>query len=167
MPVRRNKSVLVSVFVVGCAVLAAAGAFWNWSLSSKFGRAAIPVGNGVTVYAVRESWGLGSEQLSITRNPDGCIPADSAIDYVFRNPGDDSVLYKATDDGLTLYDYPFNRIMSEPDHPWPFKVTVSRSKDPFYDEVRSAPAKFGATLTKIPLNETCWKNIFRRSNSFR
>jgi hypothetical protein len=167
MPVRRNKFVLVSVFMVGCAILAAVGAWWNWSLSSRFGRVAIPVGDGLTVYAVRESWGLSSEQLSLTRNPDGCTPADSANDYIFRNPSDNSVLYKATDHGLTLYDYPFNRIMSEPDHSWPFKVTVSRSKDPFYDEVRSDPAKYGATLTKIPLNETCWKNIFRRSNSLR
>jgi hypothetical protein len=158
---------LFSAFVIGCAALAVAGAFWNWSLSSKFGRVTISLGDGLTVFAVRESWGLSSEQLSITRNPDGCVPADPANDYIFRNPADTSVLYKATDRGLILYDYPFNRIMVEPNHPWPFKVEVSRSKDPFYDEVRANPGKYGATLTKIPLNETCWRNIFRRSNSLR
>jgi hypothetical protein len=141
---------------------------WNWSLSSKFGRVAIPLRSGVTVYAVRESWGLGSEQLSITRNPDGCVPADPTKDYIFRNPADASLLYAVTGDGLTIFDYPFNRIVEEPSKPWnDVKVTLSRSKEPFYDDVHANPSQYGAVRTQIPLNETCWSNIFRRSNSFR
>jgi hypothetical protein len=159
---------LLSLLGLACVGAALLAALWNWSMSSKFGRVAIPLASGSTVYAVRESWGLGSEQLSITRNPDGCVPADPANDYVFRNPADDSVLYKVVGDGLIIYDYPFNRIVEEPTHPWTeIKVIVSRTKDPFYDDVHADPAKYEATRTAIPLNETCWRNIFRRSNSLR
>jgi hypothetical protein len=168
MPVRINKPIIVTVLVLCGVAVGALAALWNWSLSSKFGRIAISLRDGSTIYAVRESWGLSSEQLSITRNPDGCVPADPANDYVFRNPADTSVLYAVTSDGLTIYDYPFNRIVEEPTDPWQnIKVTVSRSKDPFYDDVRANPSKYGSVLTKIPLNEACWRNIFRRSNSLR
>jgi len=163
-----HRRMLLSGLLFLVIVASTAVALWNWSLSSKFGRVAIPLSNGTIVYAVRESWGLGSEKLSITRNPDGCIPADPENDYIFRNPADTSVLYRVADDGLVIYDYPFNRLLTEPAHPWPnVKVAVSRSKDPFYDDVHADPAKYGAKLTTIPLNESCWMNIFRRSNSLR
>jgi hypothetical protein len=168
MPVRINRPLLLCVLVLCCVGIATLAALWNWSLSSKFGRVAISLPNGSTIYAVRESWGLSSEQLSITRNPDGCVPADPANDYVLKNPADTSVLYRVAADGLTIYDLPFNRVVDEPTHPWPnIKVTMSRTKDPLYDDVRADPEKYGATLTKIPLNEPCWRNIFRRSNSLR
>jgi hypothetical protein len=168
MPVRINKPLLFSVLVLCGVAVVTLAALWNWSLSSKFGKIAIPLQDGSTIHAVRESWGLSSEQLSLTRNPDGCIPADSSNDYVYRNPADAMVLYAVTANGLTIFDYPFNHVVEEPTRPWPnIKVTMSRSKYPFYDEVHAAPQQFGAALTKIPLNETCWRNIFRRSNSLR
>jgi hypothetical protein len=168
MLVRIDKPITVTVLMLCGVAVVVLAVLWNWSLSSKFGRIAIPLRDGSTIYAVRESWGLSSEQLSITRNPDGCVPANPAKDYIFRNPADTSVVYAVTADGLTIYDYPFNRIVEEPTDPWQnIKVTVSRSKDPFYDDVRANPSKYGGALTKIPLNETCWRNIFRRSNSLR
>lgn len=168
MPVRISKRVLTSILtLLGISIIAVA-ALANWSLSSKFGKVEIPLRDGSKIYAIRESWGLSSEQLSLTRNPDGCIPADAANDYVYRNPSDNSLLYSVTPDGIVLYDYPFSPILSEPTNTWTnIKVTVSRSKTPFYDDVHADPQKYGATLAKIPLNETCWRNIFRRANSLR
>lgn len=76
MPPRTNRSVVFAIFLPCFAGVMILLGLWNWSLSSKFGKIAIPLRNGTTVYAIRESWGLGSEKLSITRNPDGCVPSD-------------------------------------------------------------------------------------------
>jgi hypothetical protein len=136
------------------------------SQSSSFGRINITMQSGSAVYAMRESWGLGSEKLWFTQSSDGCSVADSKRDYIFENPADETVLYAVTPQGLTIFDLPFNHLVEEPTHDWnDVRVFMNRSREPSYDEVRNEPAKFGARLEKIPLNERCWQNLFRRSSS--
>jgi len=148
--------------LVGAVIVVLAGLGY-WMASGSFGRVPIQLRNGSMIYAVRESRGLSFEQLSLTRDPTGCKPADPAVDYIYRNPADPIILYAVTAEGLTIYDYPFNRIVEEPRNDWVgFSVRVSRTKDPFYDDVRANPEKYGGTRLSIPLNETCWSSILRR-----
>jgi hypothetical protein len=167
MPVPKNVSkrtliVVLSVCIVATGTLAA---FGKSLVSRHFGKVSIRLRTGSSVYVIREARGLSSEQLSVTRNPDGCTSADPANDYIYENPDRTELVYSITAEGLTIYDDPFNAYIKEPANPWAdIKVTMSRSKNPYYRDVRANPEKYGATLAEIPLNETCWRNLFRRSN---
>jgi hypothetical protein len=160
--------VVIGLALLLCCLAAgilAAGA--KWLVSSEFGKVEISLRNGKKVYAIRETRGLSSETLAFTRNPDGCAPADSANDYVIRNPSKTEVLYAVTHDGLTIYDYdrPIDYLVEEPTNPWSgIKVNLHKSREPFYLDVYADPAKYGATLTQIPLNQTCWRYLFRSRN---
>jgi hypothetical protein len=159
-----NKSPLIVALSLCILFVGSLVAFAKWSVSGQFGKVVIPLRSGSNVYVIREARGLSSEQLSITSNPDGCIPADPANDFIESNPGKTEVLYSVTAYGLTIYDDAFNHYIKEPTNEWKnIKVILSRSKDPSYDDVHSNPEKYGATLVEIPLNETCWQNFFRRS----
>jgi hypothetical protein len=159
---KRTLIVVLSVCFVAAGTLAV---FAKWLVSGQFGKVSIRLRNGSNVYVVREARGLSSEQLSVTRNSDGCTSADPAKDYIYENPDRTELLYSITAEGLTIYDDPFNVYIKEPANPWAdIKVSMSRSKNPYYRDVRANPEKYGATLIEIPLNETCWWNLFRRSS---
>jgi len=168
MPVHKSVSKRTLIAVLSACIVAAGtlAAFAKWLTSGQFGKVSIRLRNGSNVYVIREARGLSSEQLFVTRNSDGCTSADPANDYIYENPDRTELLYSITAEGLTIYDDPFNVYIKEPANPWAdIKVTMSRSKNPYYRDVRANPEKYGATLTEIPLNETCWRNLFRRSNS--
>jgi hypothetical protein len=66
-----------------------------------------------------------------------------------------------TSDGVMLYDDPSYQFIKEPANQWnDVKVVINKSQRPHVDDVHGDPQKYGATLIKIPLNETCWKNLF-------
>jgi hypothetical protein len=137
----------------------------SWLVSNEFGKVVITLRDGSKIYAVREARGLSYEQISLTRNSDGCISADPDNDYIRENPAESAILYSITSDGIMLYDDPFTRYIQEPTSPWAdIKVVINRSRRPSERDVHSDPQKYGATLVKIPLNETCWKNLFRRGH---
>jgi hypothetical protein len=70
-----------------------------------------------------------------------------------------------TNDGVMLYDDPSYQFIKEPANQWnDVKVVINKSQRPHVDDVHGDPQKYGATLIKIPLNETCWKNLFRRAH---
>jgi len=168
MPVHKSvsKRTLIVVLSVCFVAVGTLAAFAKWLASGQFGKVSIRLRNGSNVYVIREARGLSSEQLFVTRNSDGCTSADPANDYIYENPDRTELLYSITAEGLTIYDDPFNVYIKEPANPWAdVKLTMSRSKNPYYRDVRANPEKYGATLTEIPLNETCWRNLFRRSNS--
>jgi len=159
-----RKYVIIVFIVLGTITVVFAAIVGKWISSGEFGRVEIRLQNGSKVYAVRQARGLSSETLAFTRNPDGCVPADPAFDYVIGNPSYTSVLYSVTNDGLTIFDYPIGHMVREPDNPWTdIKVNLSRSRNPLYQEVHTEPTKYGAILTQIPLNQTCWRNLFRGS----
>jgi hypothetical protein len=166
MRVSIGRRIWVPFLVLGIALVAWSG-FIVWVkfyAPSQFGRVEISLGNGSKIYAMRESRGLSDELVWLTQNADGCITADPAKDYVIESPADPSVLYAVTADGLTIFDYPINRMVKEPTHPWMnIRVMLSRSKEPFYDDVRADPSKYGAVRTKIPLNELCMWNSVRNA----
>lgn len=168
MPVHKSvsKRTLIVFLSVCFVAVGALAAFAKWLASGQFGKVSIRLRNGSNIYVIREARGLSSEQLFVTRNSDGCTSADPANDYIYENPDRTELLYSITAEGLTIYDDPFNVYIKEPANPWAdIKVTMSSSKDPYYRDVRANPEKYGATLTEIPLNETCWRNLFRRSKS--
>lgn len=164
---RRSKTAFVLVMLALCACVPAYRGISNWMYSSNFGRLVIKLQNGKRIYVVRESRGLNGEILSVTENPDGCTPANPATDYIEDGPSDNTILYTVTPRGLTLYDDPFQRFIAEPHASWTdTSVFVSRSKTPYYGDVRANPSTYGAVLREVPLNELCFRNLFRRSNGF-
>jgi hypothetical protein len=164
---RQWKTKFVVALVVLCACVAAYRGISNWMYSSNFGRLVIKLENGKRIYAVRESRGLNGEILSFTENPDGCMPANPATDYIEDRPTDNTILYAITPRGFTLYDDPFQKFIAEPQQPWTDTIVfMNRSKTPYYGDVRANPSAYGAVLRKVPLNEYCLRNLFRRSNGF-
>jgi hypothetical protein len=170
MPVHKSvrKWTLIVLVSVCFVVLGTLSVLAKWLVSGDFGKVSIRLRNGSYVYAMREARGLSSEQISVTRNPDGCTSADPTTDYISENPGRPELLYSITAEGLILYDGPFYTCIKEPANPWlDVKVIMSRSRNPSYDDVRANPDKYGATLVGIPLNQTCWRNLFSRSGGHR
>lgn len=169
MPALRNKtnsSRFYLILVLSFFVFVALGTTFvaRFFVRGEYGQVRLRLRNGKTLYLVREARGLSSEVLYLTRNPDGCISPDPSSDYVELNPARPELIYSNTQDGLLVYDDPFEPYIHEPTIPWTdVKVNISRSKEPYYQDVRVNPAGYGATVTEVPLNETCWKNLFRKT----
>jgi hypothetical protein len=129
MPANRSKVFLLAAALI-CVLLVA---IWyglnNWLGSSNFGKLAISAGGGSTVYVVRESWGLHSDEISLTRNPDGCVPPNPATDYIDTYGDGQSLVYSSAGDGLILYADSGPVSIHEPTRGWAgVKVSVQNAK---------------------------------------
>jgi hypothetical protein len=116
MRVKRKHVLLATGLVV--LALAVGYAISNWLGSSRFGKVAIPIGNGATVYVVHESWGLHSDEISVTLNPDGCVPPNPATDYIDTYGDGHSLVYSPAPNGLVLYTESGSLTIQEPAVPW-------------------------------------------------
>ena len=160
---RKSDTKHLLVLISTLALLGLLLGFAKLLVSGEFGRIAIRLPNGKQVYVVREDRGLSSQQVYLTQNSDGCVSADPRNDYFINNPSRPELLYSVTGDGIALYDDPFQRYVMEPSVPWTNpKVSIIRSRNPYYGDIRANPEKYGVFLVKVPLNETCWLNLFRR-----
>jgi len=160
----RTSRIVVPLAVLVCALLYALS---NWLGSSNFGRIEIMMNNGLKVYVVREQWGLHSSgnEISVTRNPDGCIPPNPATDYIDTYGDGQSILYSVIPQGLILYDE-FNSSVSmhEPTVHWAdIQVSVQKRRD--LAAMRSDPKAYGVKVANVPLNEVCWKNFLRKAGT--
>lgn len=166
MPARRSRVILFLVALT-CVLL---WALWrglsNRLDSSNFGKAEITLANGVRVYVIHEQWGRHSsgDEISVTRNPDGCVPPNPATDYIDTYGDGHSIAYSVTPRGLILYDA-FNPVVSmqEPTIRWS-DISVSVQKTRYLEDMLRDPNS-GVKVLSVPLNELCWKNFFRKAGT--
>jgi hypothetical protein len=138
----------------------------NWLESSNFGKAVISLENGSKVYVIRESWGLHSDEISVTQNPDGCLPPNPARDYIDTYGDGHSLIYSVSGNELTIYDEAGPTRIHEPDSPWTgVQVTVKALRDPSWTMMHQNPQQFGVIVVDVPLNEVCWKNFLRTAGT--
>jgi hypothetical protein len=166
MRARGSKAILLFVALT-CMLLSAL--WWglsNRSASSNFGKAEILLPNGVKVYVIHEQWGWHSsgDEISITRNPDGCVPPNPATDYIDTYGDGHSIAYSVTPQGLVLYDA-FDPAVSmhEPTIHWS-DVTVSVKQARNLEDMLRDPHS-GVRVLNVPLNELCLKNFFRKAGT--
>jgi hypothetical protein len=164
---RRSKTVLFLVALTGVLLYALWHAISNRLNSSNFGKKEITLPNGSKVYVIHEQWGMHSlgNQISVTRNPDGCLPPNPATDYIDTYGDGQSIVYSVTPRGLILYDeFDPAASMHEPTNRWSdIDVSVQKTRD-LGDLVRN-PTAHGVNVVKVPLNEMCWKNFFRKAGT--
>lgn len=160
-----KSSKIITLVTAVCALLATGA----WAISNKlgasdFGEETIMLPNGVKVYVVRESWGLHADEISLTMNPDGCLPPKPATDYIDTYGDGQSLVYSVDEDGLVLYDDEGPGSIHEPSQPWAdVKVTIKKTLA--WSDMRRRPQQFGVTVVSVPLNEACWKNFVRRAGT--
>jgi hypothetical protein len=161
MPSKKNRVILATA-AVGCALLYALWCgFSNWSESSNFGKREITLANGSKVYVIHEQWGLHENEISVTRNPDGCMPPNPATDYIDTYGDGETIAYSVTARGLILYgDFNPAVSMHEPSTPWS-ETNVSVRKERYLSDLLRDPDS-GVKLLRVPLNEPCWRNLFRK-----
>jgi hypothetical protein len=167
MPASKSKVILL--LVVGTCVLL--WALWrglsNRLDSSNFGKAEITLANGAKVYVIHEQWGWHSSgnEISVTRNPDGCVPPNPATDYIDTYGDGKTLVYSVTPGGLILYDdFDPAASMHEPITRWS-DINVSVQKTRNLESMVRNPKAYGVTVAEVPLNETCWKNFFRKAGT--
>jgi hypothetical protein len=161
----KNGKIILAAAAVGCALLYALWCgFSNWSESSNFGKEEITLANGSKVYVIHEQWGLHSDEISVTRNPDGCTPPNPATDYIDTYGDGETIAYSVTPRGLILYDdFDPTVSMHEPSPPWS-DISVSVKKERYLDDMLRDPNS-GVKVLKVPLNQVCWKNFFRKAGT--
>jgi hypothetical protein len=154
---------LVAVVFVGLV------AFWssgNISESSNFGKESIRLPDGSTVYVIRESWGLHTDQIAVSQNPDGCVPADPERDYIEADAH--SVIYAEVNGHFDLYENASPYGFHKPLQPWKGDIVSVRSAvSPSWGDLHSDPNKYGVVVLDVPLNELCWLHLFRPKTSLR
>jgi hypothetical protein len=166
MPARRSKVILLFVALTCVLLWTLWCALSNRLDSSNFGRAEIALANGVRVYVIHEHWGWHSsgDEISVTRNPDGCVPPNPATDYIDTYGDGHSIAYSVTPQGLILYDESGPvASMHEPSIRWP-DISVSVQKTRYLEDMLRDP-KSGVRVLTVPLNELCWKNFFRKAGT--
>ncbi len=158
------------VILMLCVLFGVAGwLFWsNWLESSNFGQIAITLRDGSKVYVIHESWGLNSNQISLRLHPNGCAPPNPSIDYIDTGQNGNMLIYSITNEGLVVYDEFPTPSIQKPVSPWPpGKITIKVAENPTLGMMLANPEKYGVTILRVPLNETCWVNFFRKANSLR
>jgi hypothetical protein len=161
---KQTKRLLIAVVILCVLLAAAAWTLSNWFGSSNFGKAVIPLGDGSRVYVVHESWGLHEDELSVTRNPDGCVPPDPVTDFIDTYGDGSRLIYSFNENGLVLYDDEGPAGMHAPSKPWPnSKITVKKTRA--LADMYVNPKQYGVTVLNVPLNEVCWRNFFRRAGT--
>src|SRR5215470_10206750 len=61
--------------------------------SSNFGKFVITLPDGARVYVIHEQWGLHEEEISVTLNPDGCLPPNPVTDFIDTFGSENSLVY--------------------------------------------------------------------------
>jgi hypothetical protein len=161
-----SRRLVQAVVLIAIAGLAGYWCLGNLSESSRFGTLAIRLPDGSAAYVVRESWGLHTDQIAVSQNPDGCVPADPQHDYIDSDAH--TLIFSQADGHLTLYEsappYGFHR----PLQPWRgISVRVSTALDPSWGDLHSDPKKYGVVVLEVPLNEFCWSHLLRPVSSLR
>ena len=137
----------------------------NYLGSSNFGKAVITLSDGSKVFVIHEQWGLHDERLSVTQNPDGCSPSNPDTDYIDQYGDGENLIYSVEKDGLVLYDdeYQTEEVkIHEPSKPWSSpKVIVKKARYSAFDN----PQVAGVRVLKVPVNQKCWINFFRKSRT--
>ena len=155
--------VLIALATVGWVAL---WTFGNISESSSFGKASIRLPDGSTAYVIRESWGLHTDQIAVSQNPDGCVPADPQHDYI--DSGATSVIYSEANGRFILYETAPPYGIHRPLQAWKGDiVSVSSAVKPSWGDLHSEPEKYGVVVLDVPLNEFCWSHLFRPKTSLR
>lgn len=113
---------------------------------------------------IHESWGLHSDELSVTQNPDGCVPPDPSTDYIDTYGDGTNLVYSAAEDGLVVYDPGDVVGMHEPTKRWS-GIRISVKKTLAWSQMLRNPHEYGVTVLRVPLNEICWKNFFRKAGT--
>jgi hypothetical protein len=164
--VSKRKAILIAATVICTFSYALWSGFSNRSQSSNFGKEEITVANGSKVYVVHEQWGWhnSGNEISVTRNPDGCTPPNPATDYIDTYGDGETITYSVTSRGLILYDdlNPATS-MHEPSTPWS-DINVSVRKERYLHDLLRDPYS-GVKILRVPLNEVCWKNFFRKAGT--
>jgi hypothetical protein len=169
MQAKSKRLVQIIVLVLIGVVIVGGVAFWsfgNISESSSFGKVSIPLPDGSTAYVIRESWGLHTDQIAVSQNPDGCVPADPQHDYIDSDAH--SVIYSEANGRFILYENAPPYSIHRPLQPWKGDVvSVHSAVDPSWGDLHSEPKKYGAVVLEVPLNEFCWSHMFRPTTSLR
>lgn len=157
---QKKHQIITGIIVICLLLTAAAFALSNWFGSSNFGKAVISMKDGSKVYVIHEQWGLHEDEISITQNTDGCKPPDPNTDYIDTQGDGESLVYSLTNNELVIYEEPNGDAAHtlpwhQPSKPW-LGVNVA------VKQTRRNPREYGVTVLKVPLNETCWKNFFRK-----
>jgi hypothetical protein len=164
--VSKRKAILIAATVICTFSYALWSGFSNRSQSSNFGKEEITVANGSKVYVVHEQWGWhnSGNEISVTRNPGGCTPPNPATDYIDTYGDGETITYSVTSRGLILYDdlNPATS-MHEPSTPWS-DINVSVRKERYLHDLLRDPYS-GVKILRVPLNEVCWKNFFRKAGT--
>ena len=169
MQAKSKRLMKVIILVLITAAIVGSVAFWsfgNISESSSFGKASIRLPDGSTVYLIRESWGLHTDQIAVSQNPNGCVPADPEHDYIEADAH--SVIYAEANGQFILYENAPPYGIHKPLQPWKADIVGVRSAvDPSWGDLHSDPKKYGVVVLDVPLNETCWSHLFRPVTSLR
>ena len=160
-----NKTFLV-VGVVGIltvvALLAWRG-FASASLSSRFGKMEIRLPDGSRLYAKRESWGLHTQRLSVSQNPDPCVPADPKTDYI--NDDADAIIYSVHGWTVHIYQMPPPFSFSAPES-WRGNRPDFVNADDWWS-LYHQPKQVDAVALDVPLNAFCLSHFWSPVSSLR
>jgi hypothetical protein len=169
MQAKSKRLVRVIVIALIAVVITISVAFWtfgNISESSRFGKVSIRLPDGSTAYVIRESWGLHTDQIAVSQNPDGCVPADPQYDYIDTDAR--SLIYSQANGHLTLYENAPPYGFHPPLEPWKGNaVSLVTAVDPSWGDLHSDPQKYGAVVLEVPLNEFCLLHLFRPTTTLR
>jgi hypothetical protein len=161
--IRRTAQVLIIVLALGAV------AVWmtkNLSESSRFGKRVIRLADGTQLYAIRESWGLHTDQISLRKTPNGCEPADPSQDYIDSDA--ESLIYSENHGHFVIFQNPKPFGISSPKHAWSgAPVELRSAASPSWRDLDSDPTKYGVTVLRVPLDEFCWSHLFSATSSLR
>jgi len=158
------KALVITAAMIGAVVVVGLWALSNKLGASKFGRSTVVLENGAQVYVVRESWGLHSEELSITQNPDGCLPPNPTTDYIDKFGDGHSLVYSIEGNQLILFSDEGPLSIEPPQRQW-LDVHVTIKKTRTWSEMLQNPGPYNVSVVTVPLNEACWKNFFRKAGT--
>jgi hypothetical protein len=151
-------------FVVVCGLLVGIlKGLYNYLSSPNFGIASITLRDGSKIFVKHEQWGLHEDELSVTRNSDGCVPPSRESDFIDTYGDGNTLIYSEAKEGLVLYEQKQQAsevTMHVPDRPW-VNIKVEVKQGPL-DAMEKNPDLYGAHVLSVPINQHCWINIFRK-----
>ena len=169
MQAKSKRLVQVIVLVFVAVVITGSVGFWsfgNISESSSFGRVSIRLPDGSKAYVIRESWGLHTDQIAVSQNPNGCVPANPQHDYIDSDAH--SVIYSESNGRFILFENAPPYEIHKPLQPWKGDtVSVRSALNPSWGDLHSDPKKYGVVVLEVPLNEFCWSHLLRPTTSLR
>ena len=160
---RRVAQVVAIILALGAV------AVWmgrNLSESSRFGKRVIRLADGTQLYAIRESWGLHTDQISVRQTSNGCDPANPSHDYIDSDA--ESLIYSEDHGHLVIFENPAPFGFSRPQQAWTgASVELRSAVNPSWRDLDSNHTKYGVTVLNVPLDEFCWSHLFSARSSLR